>query len=165
MEDLFYNFAEHLGKLISPVLGKQIKEFLDVNLKNVSSEQYPQIENEIKKIMNKYFKSSSENEYVKISSNLFNSFVETDDENFVKSVRYFIKIYSYYQEMNLRKVFYRWKLNALKLKIKTQQNSKNNTKIASTNTSYNKINYSSNTYINQNLSAGNIRNLSSSNYI
>ena len=122
MEDLFMNFAEHLSHIISPILGNQIKLYLKRRLgQNNNPEEYINIENEIKAIMTNYFENASDKEYLDISANLYNSYVEYDDENFIKSVKMFIRIYSYYQELKLRKVLAKWRIKAIKLRI----NSKN----------------------------------------
>ena len=122
MEDLFMNFAEHLSHIISPILGNQIKLYLKRRLgQNNNPEEYINIENEIKAIMTNYFENASDKEYLDISANLYNSYVEYDDENFIKSVKMFIRIYSYYQELKLRKVLAKWRIKSIKLRI----NSKN----------------------------------------
>ena len=60
-----------------------------------------------------------------MSANLYNSYVEYDDENFIKSVKMIVRIYSYYQELKLRKMFARWKIKTIKLRMSNKNNNYN----------------------------------------
>ena len=123
MEDLFFNFADHLSHIISPILGNQVKQYLRRRLRqNSSPEEYINIENEIKSIMTNYFENASDKDYLDMSANLYNSYVEYDDENFIKSVKMVVRIYSYYQELKLRKMFARWKIKTIKLRMINKNN-------------------------------------------
>ena len=129
MEDLFMNFADHLSHIISPILGNQIKQYLKRRLgQNNNPEEYINIENEIKAIMTNYFENASDKEYLDMSANLYNSYVEYDDENFIKSIKMFIRIYSYYQELKLRKVLAKWRIKTIKLRINNKNISNSNLK-------------------------------------
>ena len=126
MEDLFLNFADHLSHIISPVLGNQVKQYLKRRLRhNSNPEEYINIENEIKSIMTNYFENASDKDYLDMSANLYNSYVEYDDENFIKSVKMIVRIYSYYQELKLRKIFARWKIKTIKLRMSNKNNNYN----------------------------------------
>ena len=126
MEDLFMNFADHLSRIISPVLGNQVKQYLRRRLRqNNNPEEYINIENEIKSIMTNYFENANDKEYLDMSANLYNSYVEYDDENFIKSVKMIVRIYSYYQELKLRKMFARWKIKTIKLRMSNKNNNYN----------------------------------------
>ena len=126
MEDLFFNFADHLSHIISPVLGNQVKQYLRRRLRqNSNPEEYINIENEIKSIMTNYFENASDKDYLDMSANLYNSYVEYDDENFIKSVKMIVRIYSYYQELKLRKVFAKWKIKTIKLRMLNKNNTYN----------------------------------------
>ena len=128
MEDLFLNFADHLSHIISPILGNQVKQYLKGRLmKHNEPEEYINIENEIKSIMTNYFENASDRDYLDMSANLYNSYVEYDDENFVKSVKMFVRIYSYYQELKMRKILARWRIKAIKLKMLYKNNYGNKT--------------------------------------
>ena len=123
MEDLFLNFADHLSHIISPLLGNQVKQYLNRRLRqNNNPEEYINIENEIKSIMTNYFENASDKDYLDMSANLYNSYVEYDDENFIKSVKMIIRIYSYYQELKLRKILAKWRIRTIKLRINTKNN-------------------------------------------
>ena len=127
MEDLFINFADHLSHIISPALGNQVKQYLRRRLRqNNNPEDYINIENEIKSIMTNYFENASDKEYLDISANLYNSYVEYDDENFIKCIKTFIRIYSYYQELKLRKVLAKWRIKAIKLRMSNKNSNYNN---------------------------------------
>ena len=126
MEDLFMNFADHLYQIISPALGNQVKQYLRRRLsRNSNPEEYINIENEIKSIMTNYFENASDKDYLDMSANLYNAYVEYDDENFIKSVKMIIRIYSYYQELKLRKILARWKIKAIKLRMYNKNNNYN----------------------------------------
>ena len=126
MEDLFFNFADHLSHIISPILGNQVKQYLRRRLRqNSNPEEYINIENEIKSIMTNYFENASDKDYLDMSANLYNSYVEYDDENFIKSVKMIVRIYSYYQELKLRKFFARWKIKTIKLRMLGKNNNYN----------------------------------------
>ena len=126
MEDLFLNFADHLSHIISPALGNQVKQYLKRRLRrNSNPEEYINIENEIKSIMTNYFENASDKDYLDMSANLYNSYVEYDDENFIKSVKMIVRIYSYYQELKLRKMFARWKIKTIKLRMSNKNNNYN----------------------------------------
>ena len=126
MEDLCMNFADHLSHIISPALGNQVKQYLRRRLHhNSNPEEYINIENEIKSIMTNYFENASDKDYLDMSANLYNSYVEYDDENFIKSVKMIVRIYSYYQELKLRKVFARWKIKTIKLRMNNKNNNYN----------------------------------------
>ncbi len=128
------NFADHLSHIISPVLGNQVKQYLRRRLRqNNNPEEYINIENEIKSIMTNYFENASDKEYLDMSANLYNSYVEYDDENFIKSVKMFIRIYSYYQELKLRKVLAKWRIKTIKLRMNNKNLNNYNNKISNSN--------------------------------
>ena len=128
------NFADHLSHIISPVLGNQVKQYLRRRLRqNNNPEEYINIENEIKSIMTNYFENASDKEYLDMSANLYNSYVEYDDENFIKSVKMFIRIYSYYQELKLRKVLAKWRIKTIKLRMNNKYLNNYNNKISNSN--------------------------------
>ena len=81
------------------------------------------MESEIKKNILIYLKNANEKEINDIAKNIFNSFVEQDDESIINSVKLFIRIYNYYHSMLLRKKVYQWRINiATKQKSKTKIN-------------------------------------------
>ena len=134
MEDLFINFADHLSHIISPVLGNQVKQYLRRRLhQNNNPEEYINIENEIKSIMTSYFENASDKDYLDMSANLYNSYVEYDDENFIKCIKTFIRIYSYYQELKLRKVLAKWRIKSIKLRMNNKNTNYNNKIINNSN--------------------------------
>ena len=139
MEDLFKNFSEHVGKMLSPKLENEIKLYLSRKLINNSNiEDYSEIENDIKNIMAIYFQSATDRDYLEMSTNLYNSYVETDDKNIIQAIKYFIRVYSYYENIRLQKILYKWRINAFKLKMQSNEentqfnNTNKNTKSSST---------------------------------
>lgn len=117
MDDLVNNFAGHLKKMIGKKIGEEIKNKIDVN------KDYIEVESEIKKNILIYLKNANEKEINDIAKNIFNSFVEQDDESIINSVKLFIRIYNYYHSMLLRKKVYQWRINiATKQKSKTKIN-------------------------------------------
>jgi hypothetical protein len=177
MEELFNNFAEHVSKLISPILGNRIKQYLYNKLQEENSpELYNEVENDIKILMTNYFQNATDKDFNDISTNLFNAYVENDDENFIKSVKFFIRTYSYYQDLNLKKKLYRWRINVLKLKMKknNQNNKISKSKSSSQINNYNNQNpfmnnnYNNNSYNynngNNNFYNNNFNNISRDNY-
>ena len=114
MEELFQNFAEHIGKMLCPHMERMIKEYLkDCVRRGYTAEEYSNVERDIKEIMAQYFQRASDREYLEMATNLFNAYVENDDENLIRAVKYFIRIYTYFQNVNLKKRFYKWRINAL----------------------------------------------------
>ena len=117
MDDLVNNFAGHLKKIIGKKIGEEIKNKIDVN------KDYIEVESEIKKNILIYLKKANEKEINDIAKNIFNSFVEQDDESIINSVKLFIRIYNYYHSMLLRKKVYQWRINIVtKQKSKTKIN-------------------------------------------
>ena len=117
MDDLVNNFAGHLKKMLGKKIGEEIKNKIDVN------KDYIEVESEIKKNILIYLKKANEKEINDIAKNIFNSFVEQDDESIINSVKLFIRIYNYYHSMLLRKKVYQWRINiATKQKSKTKIN-------------------------------------------
>ena len=117
MDDLVNNFTGHLKKMIGKKIGEEIKNKIDVN------KDYIEVESEIKKNILIYLKKANEKEINDIAKNIFNSFVEQDDESIINSVKLFIRIYNYYHSMLLRKKVYQWRINiATKQKSKTKIN-------------------------------------------
>ena len=165
MEELFNNFANHVGHLISPTLGMEIQRYLRQKLRNgVSPDEYNNIENDIKMIMANYFQNASDQDYMDMSTNLFNAYVENDDENFIKSVKFFIRIYSYYQDINLKKKLFKWRINSIKLKMLKNNNNKNNTIVKSNSSSKIMSNVSNNTF-NSNMNYNNMINNNNNMYM
>ena len=134
MEDLVLNFSNHLNKMISNNLGNQIKILLNEK-KYENENDYANLENNVKNTIKNYLENCNENDLYEISKNIFNSFVDKDDENIIKAVKFLIKTYSFYSEMNLRKKLNQWRFNIIddddnnnNFKNKKRSNSKKNNK-------------------------------------
>jgi hypothetical protein len=117
MEDLMDNFSKHIKKLISPKLGACIRN-LAKNSKNFQTdEDISKLETNIQMLIESYLTNLKDNDYKEIAKNIFNSFIEEDDKNIIKAVNFYKRTYQHYQEMNLRKKFFRWRKTSLKLKM------------------------------------------------
>jgi hypothetical protein len=137
MEDLVLNFSNHLNKMISNNLGNQIKKLLNEK-KYENENDYASLENNVKNTIKNYLENCNENDLYEISKNIFNSFVDKDDENIIKAVKFLIKTYSFYSEMNLRKKLNQWRFNIIdddnnNFKNKKRSNSKNKNEIKKNN--------------------------------
>ena len=137
MEDLVLNFSNHLNKMISNNLGNQIKKLLNEK-KYENENDYASLENNVKNTIKNYLENCNENDLYEISKNILNSFVDKDDENIIKAVKFLIKTYSFYSEMNLRKKLNQWRFNIIdddnnNFKNKKRSNSKNKNEIKKNN--------------------------------
>ena len=137
MEDLVLNFSNHLSKMISKNLGNQIKILLNEK-KYENENDYSNLEINVKNIIKNYLENCNENDLYEISKNIFNAFVDKDDENIIKAVKFLIKTYSFYLEMNLRKKLNQWRFNIIdddnnNFKNKKRSNSKNKNEIKNNN--------------------------------
>lgn len=127
MDDLINSFSEHLNKTISKKLGALIKRQFN------GYSDYNEVETDIKATIQQFFINASEKEIDEISKNIFNSFVERDDENIIETVKLLIKIYSYYQDIIIRKKFYQWRININTLKNGTPPEKESYIKISPQN--------------------------------
>jgi hypothetical protein len=112
MEEVLKNFITHLKTRIHPKLGEGMENKLNIqNEGNLGD--YDEIEHEIKSYMNNFFKNANSGDYFEIAKNLYNSYIDNDDENILKSVKFFIRMYSKFQEIKMKKIFYKWRINIL----------------------------------------------------
>ena len=117
MEDLLENFSKHINKVISSKLGSKIRNLARATTNYRTDEDYSRMESNIQMIIESYLSNLKDNEYKEIANNIFNSFVEEDDKNLIKAINFFKRTYEYYQELNLRKKFFKWRKTSLKLKM------------------------------------------------
>jgi hypothetical protein len=117
MEDLLENFSKHINKVISSKLGSKIRNLARATTNYRTDEDYSRMESNIQMLIESYLSNLKDNEYKEIANNIFNSFVEEDDKNLIKAVNFFKRTYEYYQELNLRKKFFKWRKTSLKLKM------------------------------------------------
>ena len=117
MEDLLENFSKHINKIISSKLGSKIRNLARATTSYRTDEDYSRVESNIQMLIESYLSNLKDNDYKEIASNIFNSFVEEDDKNIIKAIKFFIRTYEYYQELNLRKKFFKWRKTSLKLKM------------------------------------------------
>ena len=117
MEDLLENFSKHVNKIISSKLGSKIRNLARAKTSYKTEEDYAKLETNIQMLIESYLSNLKDNDYKEIANNIFNSFVEEDDNNLIKAINFYKRTYEYYQEMNLRRKFYKWRKTALKLKM------------------------------------------------
>ena len=117
MEDLLENFSKHLNKIISSKLGSKIRNLARAKASYKTEEDYARLETNIQMLIESYLSNLKDNDYKEVANNIFNSFIEEDDNNLIKAINFYKRTYEYYQEMNLRKNFYKWRKTALKLKM------------------------------------------------
>ena len=117
MEDLIENFSKHINKIISSKLGSKIRNLARAKSNYRTDEDYAKLESNIQMLLESYLSNLKDNDYKEIANNIFNSFIEEDDNNLIKAVNFYKRTYEYYQEMNLRKKFYKWRKTAMKLKM------------------------------------------------
>lgn len=111
MEDLINNFCRHIKDNISNTLGQKLEYYIQNMLQNDSD--YDEMEHEIKSIIMNYLKCCDKDNFYKISNNLYNAYVEKDDNDIVNVIKFMIRIYTKFQEIKLKKLFYRWRINSL----------------------------------------------------
>ena len=117
MEDLLENFSKHINKLISNKLGTKIRNLARATTNYRTDEDYSRVESNIQMLIESYLSNLKDNDYKEIANNIFNSFVDEDDKNLIKAINFFKSTYEHYQEMNLRKKFFKWRKISLKLKM------------------------------------------------
>ena len=117
MEDLLENFSKHINKLISSKLSNKIRNLTRATSNYRTEEDYYRVESNIQMLIESYLSNLKDNDYKEIANNIFNSFVEEDDKNLIKAINFFKRTYEHYQEMNLRKRFFKWRKTSLKLKM------------------------------------------------
>ena len=117
MEDLLENFSKHINKVISSKLGSKIRNLARATTNYRTDEDYSRMESNIQMLIESYLSNLKDNEYKEIANNIFNSFVEEDDKNLIKAINFYKRTYEYYQELNLRKKFFKWRKTSLKLKM------------------------------------------------
>ncbi len=117
MDELIDNFSKHINKLISNKLGSKIRNLARAKTNYRTEEDYSRLENNIQIVIESYLSNLKDNDYKEIANNIFNSFVEEDDKNLIKAVNFYKRTYEYYQEIKLRKKFFKWRKTALKLKM------------------------------------------------
>jgi len=137
MEDLVLNFSNHLRKMISKNLGNQLQQLLQENTYQ-TEEDYSNLEINVKNTIKNYFENCNEQDLYEISKNIFNTYVDKDDENIIKAVKFLIKTYSYYLDMLLRKKLNQWRFNVIddvNSNIKNKKRSNSNSKKSNNNKS------------------------------
>lgn len=131
MEELAENFSNHIGKLISKKLGEQITKSVSQNLSSNSIDTYQQIEYIVKSQMEYFLNGLGDKELTEVAKNIFNTFVEKDDDNLIKAIKIFVRTYGFYHNMLLKRKLFQWRINANKRRVKMRSitNNKKNTSL------------------------------------
>ncbi len=129
MEELLYKYQSFLDKNISSKLAQRLEDYLQTFKLN-KEHNFDEIEHDVKLIVTNFLNNCNQNDFLQISHNLYENFIENDDMNLINSVKFLIRLYSKYEDLHMRKILLRWKLFS-KSKLKTVKTMKN-----SVNTSY-----------------------------
>jgi hypothetical protein len=110
MQELLNKFREYVDKMISKKLGNKIAEYLGkFNLDQ--THDFDEIEHDIKLIISTYLASCSQSDFEQLSNTLYDNYIEYDDNKLISSVRFFIRIYSKFEDMKIKRLFYKWRIN------------------------------------------------------
>jgi len=120
MDELLKNYIKHIGTNFSPNLKEELNEILFKGLNN----EYPleEIESRIQNRLIQFYESLKGNEFEKTAKNLFEAYVDHDDENLIRSVRFLIRMYSKFLNIKLAKYFCNWRIKAAQLKKQENNN-------------------------------------------
>ena len=131
MEELLKKFQSYLEKRISPKLSSRLEDYLQTFKVNKNPD-FDEIEHDVKLIVSNYFNNCNQTDFLNIANNLYESYVEEDDNNLISSVKFIIRLYSKFEDLSIKRFFFRWRINSKSLSIK-----KNITNINSMDNSFN----------------------------
>jgi hypothetical protein len=118
MEELLFKYKSFLEQNISPKLSSRLEDYLQTFKLN-KEHNFDEIEHDIKLIVTNFLNNCNANDFLQISHNLYESFIENDDMNLINSVKFLIRLYSKYEDLFLKKIILRWKLFSKCNKLKT----------------------------------------------
>lgn len=111
MEELLKNYIKHTQVNFSLELAEELNEILNRGLKmNTPIED---IEKSLQNRLIQYFQNLNTNEFDKTSRKLYEAYVDYDDENLIRSVRFLIRTYSKFVNLKLAKFFCNWRIKAM----------------------------------------------------
>jgi hypothetical protein len=108
MEELLQKFQEYMLN-VSPKLAQKISDYL-AKFKLNQTHDFDEIEHDIKLIISNFLRNCNKSDFDQISNNLYNNFIDYDDIKLIKTIKYLIRIYSKYEDMNLKWYLYRWRI-------------------------------------------------------
>jgi hypothetical protein len=120
MDELLNNFTQYITNNFSTHLGSELIEYLNNNVNpysDITEEDYAQVEYDIKTIINNYLINNNE-EMPQIARNLYEAYIDYDDQSLIKATKFMIRIYTKFSNMNLKKKFNKWRINMLFYKPK-----------------------------------------------
>lgn len=120
MDELLKNYIKHIQVNFSPELAGELDEILSKGLQN----EIP-IEDIEKTLQNRlcdYLRNLKSNEFEKTAKSLYEAYVDYDDENLIRSVRFLIRIYSKFLNLKLARFFCDWRIKTMQIANKQQYN-------------------------------------------
>ena len=109
MEELLYKYQSFLEKNVSKKLAARLEDYLQT-FKINKEHNLDEIEHDVKLIVTNFLNNCNQNDFLQISNNLYESFIESDDINLINSVKFIIRLYSKNEDLQMRKFLLRWKL-------------------------------------------------------
>lgn len=116
MEELLKHFIAHIHNNISTDLSKQIIQIIN----QTHSNTYEEIELSIKRCIKSNMRTITNKQQYDIAKKLYNSFIQMDDNNIIKSIMLFYRYYSFYHHMRLKSSLCKWRIKAFKLRFVNQ---------------------------------------------
>lgn len=107
MDELLNTFVTHMDTNFSSQLASEIKQYLD----GQKSGDYQEIEFHLKSIITNYFQNCGN--LTKVSHKLYDAYIDNDNRELISAVKYIVRIYTKFWTLNIKKMFYKWRINAL----------------------------------------------------
>ena len=108
MDELLKNFIKHIETNFSPVLSKELNEILLNELQNETC--MDEIENKFKENIKKFFNNLKGIDYEYTAKKLYEAYVDYDDENLIRSIKFLIRIYHKFSNLKLARYFCNWRI-------------------------------------------------------
>jgi hypothetical protein len=125
MEELLKNYINHIESNISPILSNELNKILKTNLEN--NIEIEEIEIKIKEAFIKYIKEMSSKDIGNTAKRIYDSYVDYDDNNLIRSIRFLKRIREKFSNFRLSKYFTNWRiLSMINKKDNFDLNYKNN---------------------------------------
>jgi len=119
MDELLKNYIKHIEINFSPTLAKELNEILVRDLINEAPIEV--IETKFQNKLVQFFENLKGNDYIKTAKKLYEAYVDYDDENLIRSVRFLIRIYSKFINAKLAKYFCNWRIKNNQIKNITEK--------------------------------------------
>ena len=103
MDELLKNYIKHIDNNISPNLAKELSQTLTQQLEK--NQQIEDIEIILKETFVKYIRRMNSKDSDITAKRLYDSYVDYDDNNLIRSNRFLIRIYQKFFNLKLSKYF------------------------------------------------------------